>query len=392
MTIDRVETLYDSSPGATTLTFVRLYDSSGAVGLGETYYTPRTVAAYIHEVIAAALIGTDPLRDGMLWTEQYEASARRGAGGTDMRALSAIDLALWDLRGKLLGAPVYQMLGGGQPGGVRAYNTCAGAIYATGNTVGRGPHADHDDLWRALNAPGELALELLEEGYSGMKVWPYDQFADRDRGRSIAGPELAHGRRLMEQIRDAAGSDIEIMLEGHGKWLLQPAVQILRSIDDLDIRWAEDMVLANDPTVLSRLNSASRIPVAASEYLVGRWEFRRALEVDGIGYLHLDPSWCGGVSEGQRILALASAHGVVASMHDCTGPMNLLAGLHLAAANPIVGYQEVLRTFLSEVYPRMVDARFRVESGRIAPPDVPGLGASLSDEYLASPGLVREVS
>ena len=73
-----------------------------------------------------------------------------------MRALSAIDLALWDLKGKLLDAPVYQLLGGGQPGGVRAYNTCAGAVYATGNTVGRGPHADQDDLWRALNAPGEL--------------------------------------------------------------------------------------------------------------------------------------------------------------------------------------------------------------------------------------------
>jgi L-alanine-DL-glutamate epimerase-like enolase superfamily enzyme len=392
MTIERVETLYDASPGATTITFVRVHDSSGAVGLGETYYTPRTVAAYVHEVIAPALIGTDALRDGLLWTEQYEASARRGAGGTDMRALSAVDLALWDLKGKLLDAPVYQLLGGGQPDGVRAYNTCAGAVYATGNTVGRGPHADQDDLWRALNAPGELALELLEEGYSGMKLWPYDQFADRDRGRSIAGSELEHGRRIMEQIRHAAGSDIEIMLEGHGKWHLQPAIQILQSIDDLDIRWAEDMVLANDPTVLSRLNRASRIPVAASEYLVGRWEFRRALEVDGIGYLHLDPSWCGGISEGQQILALASTYGVVASMHDCTGPMNLLAGLHLAAANPIVGYQEVLRAFLSEVYPRMVDVQFRVESGRIAPPDLPGLGANLSDEYLASPELIREVS
>ena len=392
MTIERVETLHDPNAGAATLTFVQIHDSSGAVGLGETYYTPKTVAAYVHEVIAPALIGTDALRDGTLWDREYVASARRGAGGTDMRALSAVDLAMWDLKGKLLGAPVYQLLGGAGEMPTRVYNTCAGSTYATGSVVGRGPHADKDDLWRALNDPGDLAAELLEQGFTGMKLWPFDQFADADGGRSITGRDLAAGRGILESIRSAVGDRIEIMLEGHGKWQLAPAIQILRAIEDLDVRWAEDMVLANDPSVLSRLHAASRVPVAASEYLMGRWEFRRMFEADGIGYVHLDPSWCGGISEARNILALASSYGVVASMHDCTGPINLLAGLHLAASHSIVGYQEVLRAFLNDVYPRMVELPFEVTDGRMSPPERPGLGASLTEEFLTSPTLVREAT
>lgn len=390
MTIERVETLHDPNAGASTLTFVQIYDSSGAIGLGETYYTPKTVAAYIHEVIAPALIGTDPLADGSYWDREYVASARRGAGGTDLRALSAIDLAMWDLKGKLLGAPVYQLLGGAGEVPTRVYNTCAGSTYATGSVVGRGPYSDKDDLWRALNAPGDLAVELLEQGFTGMKLWPFDQFADTDAGRSITGADLAKGRGVIEEIRSAVGSGIEIMLEGHGKWQLAPAIQILRSLEDLDVRWAEDMVLANDPSVLARLQRATTVPVAASEYLMGRWEFKRLFEADGVGYVHVDPSWCGGISEARNILSLASSYGVVASMHDCTGPINLLAGLHLAASNPIVGYQEVLRAFLSDVYPRMVDLAFEVVDGRMSPPEAPGLGGTLTAEFLAGPTVTRE--
>ena len=113
-------------------------------------------------------------------------------------------------------------------------------------------------------------------------------------------------------------------------------------------------------------------------------------EADGIGYVHLDPSWCGGISEARNILALASSYGVVASMHDCTGPINLLAGLHLAASHSIVGYQEVLRAFLNDVYPRMVELPFEVTDGRMSPPERPGLGASLTEEFLTSPTLMRE--
>jgi L-alanine-DL-glutamate epimerase-like enolase superfamily enzyme len=393
MSIESVETISDPTGPSPALTFVRVTDSSGVVGLGETYYTPRSVAAYVHEILAPTLLGRSALDDGdEFWMQSYLASARRVVGGVDLRSLSAIDLALWDLRGRMLGAPVYQLLGGRRSTGVTVYNTCAGAHYASAVTVGRGASSETDDLWRAVNRPGELAAELLAAGYTGMKLWPFDAYADVDDGRSIRPADLRAGRAVLAAIRDAVGDEMQIMLEGHGRWHAEPAVQILRAVEDLDIRWAEDIVPAHDLDVLRRIADRTSVPLAASEYLAGRWEYRRLLESGAVGYLHLDPSWCGGISEARHILALATARGVVASMHDCTGPMNLLAGLHLAAADPIVGYQEVLRSFLDEVYPSMVDLRLAPVGGRLAPPDRPGLGAELTADFLSRPGLVRETT
>jgi L-alanine-DL-glutamate epimerase-like enolase superfamily enzyme len=197
---------------------------------------------------------------------------------------------------------------------------------------------------------------------------------------------------VLSAIRDAVGDRIEVMLEGHGQWQVAAATRILRAAEQFDVFWAEDMTLAHDPRALGTLAAATRIPLAASEYLMGRWQFRQVLETSAIGYVHLDPSWCGGITEAQRILAIASSFGVVSCMHDCTGPMNLLAGLHLASANDTVGYQEVLRAFLTDVYPSMVDTEWVRRDGRLLPPNRPGLGADLTGQYLAQEGLLCRAS
>ncbi|NJC72950.1 mandelate racemase/muconate lactonizing enzyme family protein [Planosporangium thailandense] len=393
MKISKVETIWCAAGASPALTFVRLHTDGGVVGLGETYYTPLSVASYVHEVLAPYVIGRDVLRDGSIWEELYAQSARRGAGGTDMRALSAVDLAVWDLRGKLLDVPVYVLLGGNdKPSGVRMYNTCAGRTYAAAPAVGRGESAEHDDLWRWRHAPAELAAELRDEGFAGMKVWPFDEAAAEDQGRRISAGALRAGTAILEAIRGAVGGDLELMLEGHGQWQIEPAAQILRAVEPLSLQWAEDMILAHDPEALRTLAARTSVPIAASEYLMGRWQYRAVLSSQSISYLHLDPTWCGGITEAQRILALASSFGVVCSMHDCTGPMNLLAGLHLASANRIVGYQEVVRGFLSDLYPEMVDTTWLRRDGRMIVPDAPGLGGELSDRYLARPDLIRSVT
>jgi len=389
MKIIQIETI-TQIPDIPALSFVRIHTDEGVVGLGETYYTPESVAAYVHEVIAPVIIGRDPLTDGGIWDDLHERSARRGGGGTDMRALSAVDLALWDLRGQALGVPVHTLLGGSEkPAGVTVYNTCAGTTYSSGSAVGKGTSSDGDDLWMALNAPGELATQLVEQGYTGMKVWPFDAYAAADHGRRIDPDDLRAGVKVIEQIRDAVGDQINVMMEGHGFWHVDPAARILNAVADLDIFWAEDMIVADDPETIGALARRTEVPLAVSEYQMGRWQYRRTLETGAVGWLQLDPSWCGGITESQRILALASSYGVVAGMHDCTGPMNLLAGLHLAHANGIVGYQETLRSFLGEVYPRLVDATFTVTDGRLAAPQRPGLGAALSSRLLDDPRVVR---
>lgn len=392
MKITAVETIFRGD-GSSPLTFVRLHTAAGVIGLGETYYTPRSVTAYVHEVIAPRILGTEFPTQGLPWDELYQASSRRGAGGVDMRALSAVDVAAWDLRGKLLGAPVYELLGGRQePFGSLVYNTCAGGRYSSAAKVGTGTSDVKDDLWRALNEPGQLAAELLAEGYSGMKVWPFDAYAAHDAGRRIAPDDLCAGVSVLEQIRQSVGLDMDVMLEGHGMWQPAAAERILRAVRHVQILWAEDITLANNPAALRRLADRTGAPLSVSEYLLDRWQYRSVLESGAVSYLHLDPSWCGGITESQRIVSVASAFDVVCAIHDCTGPLNLLAGLHLGAANVNVGYQEVLRSFLDEVYPTMVDTEWNLAGGRLRPPATPGLGAELTEDFLTLPDLVIERS
>src|SRR5690606_9188898 len=109
-----------------------------------------------------------------------------------------------------------------------------------------------------------------------------------------------------------------------GQWQVASATRILRAVEEHDVTWAEDMILAHDPQALATLSRSTSVPLAASEYLMGRWQYRQVLETGGLGYLHLDPSWCGGITESRHVLSLASAFGVTACMHDCTGPVNLL--------------------------------------------------------------------
>jgi L-alanine-DL-glutamate epimerase-like enolase superfamily enzyme len=272
------------------------------------------------------------------------------------------------------------------------YNTCGGRTYSRGNVVGTGQADEHDDLWLARNAPGELAEQLLGDGFAGMKVWPFDAAARLDDGRRIDPAALREGLAVLAGVREAVGGEIELMLEGHGQWHVSAARTLLRAAAEYDPYWAEDFVLAHDPNALRALAESTTIPLAVSEYLMGRWQYRQVLSDGSVGYLHIDPSWCGGISESQRILATASAFDVVCSMHDCTGPINLLAGMHLAAANSIVGYQEVVRSFLAEVYPTMVDTEWVRTDGRILLSDRPGLGAELTDEYLLQPDLQRRIT
>lgn len=390
MLIRNVETLVDPGGPMPALTFVRIHTDEGVTGLGETFYTPRSVCAYIHEILAPQLIGLNAVNATALWSEMFQQIARRGVGGADTRALSAVDLALWDIKGKALGVPVDILLGGTtRPDGVPVYNTCAGATYAAAWQVGRGQSLPGDDLHRVRHdAPG-LAVELRDLGFAGMKVWPFDDLAHSSGGNPVERSALRAAASVLESIRDAVGDDLQLMIEGHGLWSPSAAITVLREIEAYNVAWAEDMVLAHDARPLARMAHATRVPLAAGESLMGRWQFRQALEANALSYIQVDPSWCGGISEARNILALASAYGVSSAIHDCTGPINLLAGLHLASADPGVTFQEVLRAFLDEVYPRMVDTEWRLRAGRLSPPDRPGLGAELTDEYLSSPTLVR---
>jgi L-alanine-DL-glutamate epimerase-like enolase superfamily enzyme len=390
VTIRRIETItMDQGIGLPGLMFLNIYTDDGLVGHGESYYVPGAMEAYIHDFASQLLLGADEGDIERLWRALYDLAARFGARGTELRAISAIDLALWDIAGKRAGQPVYRLLGGAMRDRIPVYNTCGGPTYGRGkfpaHGLTRGDGA-MEDLQGFLERPGELAEELLEFGFRAMKIWPFDRVAQRDGGVKIDAAGLAWGMEPLEQIRAAVGDRIDVMVEGHGYWSLPAATKIARAMEPFAPAWIEDFLLAHRPAALRRLRESTSIPLSVSEYLMTRWEYLPMLEEEAADLVMIDPTWAGGITESKKIATMADTFGLPVTMHDCTGPFTMLAGMHLAANAPNAMYQEMVRAYTNHVYPQWVDFKPEVVDGTIALPTGVGLGATLAPDLAERPG------
>lgn len=368
------------------LVFVRVHTDEGLIGTSDTYYTTDAVAGFIHQWAAPMLLGKDPRDVERHWEAMYARSvARWGGTGTELRALSAIDAALWDILGQSLGTPIYRLFGGLAHDRIPTYNTCGGPMYgargsATGD--GRGPL---QDLWAQVNEPEILAQELLEEGIRAMKIWPFDPIALRGTGRAISAADLRTGLEPFRRIREAVGEQMEIMLEGHGYWDVTTAKRIARALEEYRPAWLEDLVLGHDISQIAELKASTTTPILASELLITRYQYRPLMEARAADIVMIDPTWTGGITESRKIIALAASFGLPVAMHDCTGPFTLLAGVHLALSAPNAIYQEHVRAYIRTWYRELVPSSVTVEDGHILPPTGPGIGTHLLDEVLARP-------
>jgi len=382
MRIERVETIrFADTPY---VLYVRLHTDEGLIGTGDTFMAAEGLEGYVHGRAAPRLLGRDAGDIGRIWSDLYDWDAARfGGQGLEVRAISAIDVALWDLLGQAVGRPIYQLLGGAMRDRLPIYNTCGGPAY------GRPPYEAHgrpgplEDLYAWNHAPAELAEELLSEGITAMKLWPFDDIGLRNRGLSITAEELELGLSPVRKIREAVGSRMRIMIEGHGFWRLPAAVKIARALEDYDIEWVEDLLLAHDIGAIADLHAQTRVPVLASEYLVTRHQYLPLLERHAADIIMLDPTWTGGITESHKIGSLADSFGLPVTMHDCTGPFTLLAGVHLAFAAPNATYQETVRAYVRTWYRELVPHSVTIEDGHILPPTAPGIGTYLLPEVLS---------
>jgi len=222
------------------LLWARVHTSAGAIGLGETYYIPQAVEHVIHDLAADLLLGQPAGAISSQWTALFSCTNFFGFAGAEMRALSALDVALWDALGQVTGVPVYQLLGGANRQSVQAYNTCVNA----------GPNRDWD---HAVDDPGDLAAELRDLGYLGMKVWPWDRFAPQLAARGSTGPagwssmgpvgsylsfgDLASGLSCWSAPVTRIGSSFELLVEGHSRWDVNMAIRICRALEPLNVLW-----------------------------------------------------------------------------------------------------------------------------------------------------------
>jgi galactonate dehydratase len=211
-------------------------------------------------------------------------------------------------------------------------------------------------------------------------------------GSHLSLPDLARGLAILEAARDSVGATFELLLEGHSRWDLNMALRICRAAEPIGLLWAEDLCQPESAADLARLVRESRVPQAVSERLIGRFAFREILERQAAHVVLVDVAWTGGLSEARRIAELASAHHLSFAPHDCTGPVTAVANLHLAAASPNCLGAEVVRGFLEGYYGEVIDRPPEVTEGHLQLPSGPGLGAALSNEFLARSDVTRRVS
>jgi galactonate dehydratase len=372
MKITAIETIYlergiTVHAGAIQWLWVRIHTDSGLVGLGETYPFPQAESAVVRRSLAPVLLGRDPSQIDRLWADMFLALSYAGWAGAEIRAISAVDMALWDLAGKACGVPVYQLLGGASRERIRTYNTCY----------------DHLDF---LTEPVKLARSLLDQSIHAMKIWPFDPIARETKGQFITRDQIRRGIEPLRLIKQEFGDEMDVAMEFHGYWNLHSAIQIAEACEEYSPMWLEEMLPQDNLAVYAELAAATSLPLCLSERLMTRWQFRELMENGAARIVMPDVSWCGGISEAKKIAVTAETALRPIAPHNCGGPVLHAATLHLAANVPNLFIMESVRRHYGDEYRGITTTTYPVaKDGSFALPAGPGLGVELTADVLARP-------
>ena len=368
-------------------------DSEGTTGLGETFYGASVVEAHIHDVLVPTFLADRPAAEPSSVRDVSTGYVGYSGSGAEVRAQSAIDIALWDIAAKRRGVPLRTLLQPGAASTIPVYNTCSGTKYVNaqsrqssqnwgiGDTTP--PAGSYEDLWGFLNRPGELARELLEAGYRGMKVWPFDLAAEEAKG----GPdmELSFGLSVLESIREAVGDQMDLYLEVHSLMGLEASLRLATAVERFDLTWIEDPMRADQVADLRALVDSTPTPIAVGENLgAGANGYRNLIDHSGVHTVITDLGWCGGVSGVLEVAEHTQRAGMNIAYHDCTGPVSLALAGQMSLASPNTVVQEVARAFWHSWYSDMATGVPDIAGGMLIMGEQPGHGVSLRPEFLSA--------
>jgi L-alanine-DL-glutamate epimerase-like enolase superfamily enzyme len=369
MKISKVEII--QVPEHQRLLWIHIHTDDGIVGLGETYIHSAPVMSLIESLLAPEfLMGQNPLDIELRWREMYERVNYVGWAGAEIRAISAIDMALWDL-GQASGLPIYQLLGGKCRDRLKIYNTC-------------GVEKDFD----ISKNPIEFARDLLSQGIQVMKIYPFDQVASKTGGQYISLEGLRAGIEPIHKIREALGEKMNVAVEFHGHWNLPSALRITQALEEYNPLWLEDIMKPDNLEAYNQLARATSIPLAISERLFTRYQFAPVVQRGIAGVLNPDLEWCGGITEAKKIASLGEIYHLPIVFHNYGGPLLNFASAHVAASIPNFMLLETGRHRISKWTNQIISNPISIKYGFMNLPKSPGLGTSLSDNLLHRDDLI----
>ncbi|MDQ3692798.1 MAG: mandelate racemase/muconate lactonizing enzyme family protein [Chloroflexota bacterium] len=338
---------------------IRISTDEGITGIGEADSVPSVIKAIVdappsHAVAGGLrhlLIGEDPFDTERLWDKLYRGSIYYGRRGAVIHAISGIDIALWDLKGKALGIPVWKLLGGSFRSEIRAY---ASAL-----------------MPETVAEVETLVGSLVERGFTAVKLgWgPWGRDADLD----VA---------LARAARAAAGDGVELMFDiGLGWPDANHAIQQVRRLEEFRPYWVEEPLMPDDTAGYRKLADAVETRIACGEEDVTRWDFENLIEKTGVDVIQPDVTRVGGISESMRIVRLAELSGTEVVFHSWSTGIIKAATLQLAAACPRIPFFEYCVAD-TELNKRLVTERFPLKNGNVAIPQGPGIGIEIDEDVV----------
>lgn len=359
-TKDRHHSHYD-------IVFVRVRTDDEITGFGETYPRPGVDAELVHEQLAPDLLGADPRNVERLWNDIYKwANYHGGYGGAEMRGLSAVDIALWDIKGKDAGIPIYQLLGGKTRERVPTYNTVGG----------------EED--RVVEEPVELARSLLDDGITAMKIWPYDNLGSRHEniaaktnGQYISPADLKAGAEPIRLIKEEFGDEMDVGVEFHGQWNVACAKRIANHLEQYDPMWLEELLPLDDVTAYDEVARSTTCTMNVSERIFTKYQYNTLFQTVDVDVPMLDVEWIGGFTEARKVAGMAEANHLPITLHSPFPPLMNFANLQLAAATPNLMNIESVRSYYDGWHDLLLTNTVDLKDGEFSVPEGPGLGTEL---------------
>ena len=361
---------------------VKINTDEGICGYGEVgmaYGVGASAGFGMAKDLAKLTIGLDPMQNEAIWDKMQKKTFWGQGGGTVVSAgMSAIDIALWDIKGKALNVPVYQLLGGKCRDSVRTY--------ASQLQFGWGK-AKAKSILVEPKQYADAALQALADGYDSIKVDvnEMDEFGNVKK-RNLCGPQpqkvLRVGYDRLKAMREAVGPDVDIIVEAHALTDTTSAIQFGQMIEELGVFFYEEPVMPLNPKQMKKVADNVNIPIAAGERVYTRWGFRPFFEDGSLSVIQPDLGTCGGITECKKICDMAHVYDMTCQVHVCGGPIMTAASLHLEAAIPNFAIHELHRYALLEANTSTCKYDYLPKNGMYEIPNLPGIGQELTEECI----------
>ena len=379
MKLDTVKVFVVSNPppsfGGRYFVFLKLKTVCGIEGLGEVYaatFGPHIVASMIEDVFVRRFAGRDPFQIESIWRESYGSGFTLRPDLSLMGVISGLEMACWDIIGKAVQQPAYNLLGGKVHERLRTYTY----LYP-----GEG---EGDDFYHDADRSAARAADYVKQGFTGLKFDPTGGFSAYDP-RQPTQEALERTVRLVRLVREAVGHQADLLLGTHGQFTTSGAIRLAKQVEPYDPLWFEEPVPPEMPEQMAIVARGTRIPIATGERLTTKYEFARVLAAGAANILQLNLGRVGGLLEAKKVAALAEVHYAQIAPHLYCGPVVGAANIQVATCSPNFLILESIQQW-GGFHAQILKTPIHWEDGFVIPPSAPGLGVELNEEVaLAHP-------